>query len=113
MPVAATAAYVDVTEYRKAIDKHDSGDDQDIERDLLAISRWLDRRLDRFFGQEGTIAAPVSYSYDIPAWEYPIAIDDFVSVSAVKLDLDGDGTWETTLTTSQYRLLPKNAALGS
>ncbi|MDD5512070.1 MAG: phage head-tail connector protein [Dehalococcoidales bacterium] len=38
----------------------------------------------------------------------PLFIDDLVSVTTLKLDEDGDGTFEATLTTDDYILYPLN-----
>ena len=42
-----------------------------------------------------------------------LLIDDLSAApTSVKIDLDGDDTYETTLTTGDYELLPRNAAEG-
>ena len=54
---------------------------------------------------EGTIYCDGSGRTLIPA-------EDILSLSSVKLDMDGDGTYETTLTSTDYILYPINASTG-
>lgn len=117
MILAATEAYATAEEYRRALDpeRSDSASDDVIDGDLLGVSRFLDKSLGRFFGQEGTLASPVARQYDLCGANYDVTvnIDDFAIVTTVALDEDGDDVAERTLATSDYRLLPRNAALGS
>lgn len=120
-------AYATPSQYRAVLDKTDTGEDAEIAEDLLAVSRYLDRALGRFFSRD---TAPQARVYVVPAagrpwpgwaeaenpWRYGglvrvLYIDDLVSVSSVAVDQDRDGTFETTLAPSDYELLPRDAAL--
>ena len=68
---------------------------------LEAASQYLDKRCERFFYcYEGT-----KY-YDGAG--ILMDIDDILSVTTLKLDEDGDGTYEETMATSDYLLYPLN-----
>lgn len=112
MPVAISDPYVSVNEYRSQINKSDAGSDADVEQDLLAISRWLDRRLNRFFTRD---AADVTRIYNPIGYSRYLYVDDMsVAPTSVTIDRGGDGlfTNETALAITDYELLPRNALLG-
>lgn len=130
MPAAITDAYASATEYRTGISPHktDTTDDAEILNDLVAITRYIEKRLDRFFGKD---AAAVARSYYPPytgyinaeaenPWRYArggrtlwLDGDDLVSVTGVMTDENGDGTVDTAWTVNvDYQLWPLNAALG-
>lgn len=105
-----------------------------LEQAINAASRWVDRETGRRF------YATTETRYYTAIWQYPrwgqygsaqgdypwgnperpggggvagqhIVIDDFVSVSAVATDSDGDGVYETAWSVnSDYWLGPRNAA---
>jgi len=111
--VAATASYASVDEYRAAAGKDELESDEAIEQILDGISRWIDRRTDRFFGQEGSVASPVTRSYVAEA-PRRLVIDDLVSVSAIRItDPSAVTTPVYTLAAADYLLWPLNAPLGS
>lgn len=136
MAAAVTDAYATPDEYRTAVGKSDAGDDQALAADLKAISRWLDRKLNRFFTRDAadvprTFYARSSMSYgqlgggrpvDWAETENPflwggyarwLYIDDVVSVTSVIIDLNNNGLFEDApLTSTNYELWPTNAALG-
>lgn len=115
MIALVTDAYATTDDYRQAIDKQDLDADPVIEVDLMAISRWLDKRLDRFFGQEGSDLAPVTREYEIPLSSTAprLPIDDLVTLTSIGIDTDGDGSINVVLSAAEYRLFPLNARLGS
>ena len=81
--------------------------DTQLEQIIEASSRWIDRYTNRrFYG----VAETRYYTADDG---YEIDIDDLTTLSALKTDEDGDGTYETTWTASDYNLWPFNAALDS
>jgi hypothetical protein len=80
------------------------------EEDLLdlhiqAASRWIDTYCRRRFWKDD--AATVR-TY-VPHATYRLDVDDLVSVTTVKSDSSGDGTYETTWATTDYMLGPINA----
>jgi hypothetical protein len=75
---------------------------------VTAASRAIDEYCQRRFYQDGTVPAPVTRTF--------MAVDgrflrlgpfnDLVSLSTLKTDAAGDGTFETTWTTTDYELGP-------
>lgn len=132
--LSATAAYADADDYKARFGQLDTANDDAINDDLTAVSRYLDKKLSRFFGQEGTTGSPVFRDY-VP--EYPLTpgrplnwaesenpfrwggysrsidIQDLVSLTSIYVDLNNDGVPERLLTTGEYELLPRNAPKGS
>lgn len=114
MPV--TDAYATAAEYRAAMGGVDVGRDADIELDLLAISRYLDERLGRFFTKD---AAPVVRVFQVPPVLVPdrwLYVTDLAAApTEVLIDSDGDHSFagETPLVLgTDYQLWPRNAPLG-
>ena len=86
-------------------------DDLQVSLAVAAASRSIDRRCGRQFGRV-EVAEPRTY---VPRWSrsrggWLAPIDDLMSTTGlvVKVDRDGDGVHETTVTTAQLR--PANAA---
>jgi hypothetical protein len=72
--------------------------DTQLEQVIEAASRWVDKYCGRrFYGKAET-------RYYTADDGYEIMVDDLTSVSALKTDEDGDGTYETTWSTSAYNL---------
>ena len=108
--MAVTDAYCTAVEYRASIDKVDTSEDAEVLIDLTSVTRYIEKRLaGRFFTKD---AAAVVRIYQ-PRWPDFLETDDIVSVTTVKVDADLDGTYETTLTTAEYELWPRNAGDGS
>ncbi len=133
MPAAITDAYATSLEYRSKLRKTDPGDDADVEADLLAISRWLDRKLGRFFTKDAVPVARTFYPQVLPAsvrrpatwaesenpWRWGgasrlLLVDDMAAVpTSVIMDEDGDGLFnDSPLGITEYECYPPNAALG-
>lgn len=95
-------------------DTSDVFDDAMLERAIEAASRAIDDHCDqgagrrRFFKNGTAEARHVS-----PLFEDEITVDDLVSVSSLKTDDDGDGVYETTWTTADYVLQPRDAGVES
>ena len=68
---------------------------------LLASSRMIDRYTNRFFYVDAT-----TRYYN--GRGRTVFIDDLLSVTTLKTDEDGDGTFENTLTSTDYFLYPLN-----
>lgn len=83
----------------------DALDDVAILAACRAVKRWIDRHCDRHFNR---VTATKTFAPD--NW-YCLKVPDLVSVTALKTDSAGDGTFETTWTTTDYQLLPVNAAV--
>lgn len=105
--------YATVEQYRDAIDMTDSGKDDQIEADLEAVSRYLDRRLNRTFGVE---AYDETRLFVPPATSDTLWIDDLsADPDSIRIDEDEDGVFtdEDTLAATDYELRPLNAASGA
>ncbi len=86
------------------VDERD--DDFYLEATIESVSRMIDNHTGRrFYAETDTrYYAPISID--------EIYTDDLLTVTTLKTDDDADGTFETTWTTSDYHLLPFNAATG-
>lgn len=84
----------------------DTHDDVEILGACRAVSRWIDRRYcQRFFYRQ--TATKTFTAIDL----YCLPIPDLVSITTLKTDVDGDGTYETTWAVGDRQLLPVNAAV--
>lgn len=97
-------AYATVEQYRALTGKTDTSADAQIAIDLIAISRYLDGKLGRFFTQEST-----SRIYRPDVSSDALITDDIVSVSELAFETSS-GTYGYA--TTNYDLLPYNAPLG-
>lgn len=87
---------------RKGID--DNLDDAEILSACRAVARWIDKRYcQRFFYRR-----TATMVFEAKDW-YCLKVPDLVSVTTLKTDAAGDGTFETTWTASDYQLRPVNA----
>lgn len=66
---------------------------------VTAVSRWIEDHCERVFYRT---TATRTYPATGP---YRMAVHDLVSLTSLKTDPDGDGTYETTWTASDYQLL--------
>lgn len=77
-----------------------------LESIIEASSRWIDLYCQRRF-----YSASETRTFDVMSNE-EVFVDDLLSVTSLKTDSDGDGTFETTWTANtNYLLHPYNAAL--
>lgn len=82
----------------------DSHDDAEILGACFATSQWIEEEYcERFFYRQ---TATLTFEADDL---YCLKVPDLVSVTTLKTDVDGDGTFETTWSASDYQLLPANA----
>ncbi len=84
--------------------QHDNSDFE-LHAACFAASRWVEQHTERVFWRslsQSRTFEPHCGTVLLPAF------CDLVSVSAVKTDTAGDGTFATTLSASDYRLLPAN-----
>ena len=106
--MAITNGYTDLPSLRDKLGfeksstlKHDAA----LEKLIEAVSRWIDEHTKRRF------YAATETRYYTATFHDDCTVDDLLSVTTLKTDDDGDGTFETTWTTSDYTLYPLNAAL--
>lgn len=99
-------AYASAAEYRQVIDMTDTGKDDEINKDLQAISRVIDGKMGRFFNKD---ADAVQRTYIAPAHTLRLWVDDMAEAPvAVKTDYI-DGSYKTTFDPGDYDLVPFNA----
>jgi hypothetical protein len=89
---------------RFGVSSTDTSRDTEIEAVIQAVSRMIDGYTGRCFF---TSAADETRYFRAEDFEnlFP---DDITSITSLKTDDDGDGTYETTWATSDYRTLPAN-----
>lgn len=106
--MALSDAYATAAEYRALTDRTSNADDATIERDLRAVSRYIDRVLGRTLGFKQD-ASDVARIYAMRGGTQ-LAIDDHVSVTSVERETS-QGVY-TAIPASSYALRPRNAATG-
>jgi hypothetical protein len=112
--VAVSDAYATAATYRGLISKSDTGEDAEILTDLTAVSRYMERRLGRFFTTDAANVERVYQTTQYSNQPKSLFIDDLVSVNHIKVDTDDDGSFsdEDAWASTDYELLPRNAADG-
>lgn len=105
--MAITNGYCTLAEIKTRLGIADSTEDTVLEALVEAVSRAIDDYCQRRF-----YAATQTRYYT--AWRPDrLLVDDLLSVTTLKTDDDGDGTFETTWATTDYLLAPYNAQLES
>ena len=103
-------AYSTAAEYRGVVGMTKTTEDAEILLDLKAVSRYIEGKLGRHFTQD---AEAVARTYVPVASGATLRVDDLAATpTSIALDLNDDGTCETTLESTDYELLPLNAARG-
>jgi hypothetical protein len=113
--VAISDPYATNTQYKAFVAKSSGDNDSEIDAQLLAISRVLER--DAFGGRYFTkdASATIRRYYPLVDNQRTLFVEDIASTSGliVKVDDNRDGIAEVTLTlTTDYELRPLNAATG-
>lgn len=114
--MAITNGYCTLNEVKSAARITDNTDDVLLENCVEAASRRIDGFVNRFFYQinatislyltDTNVVGPYSYN------QYTLSIPDLYSITTLKSDDDGDGTFETTWTqNTDYRLEPLDTVL--
>ena len=104
--MAVTNGYVSLPEFKRYLPLHDAIDDGEIEGAINAASRWVDQYCQRHFWKTAVGTARVfEPPHDRRLLRFG-SFNDAVSITAVKSDEDGDGTFETTWASTDYELLP-------
>ena len=105
-----TSLYVDPDELKKTLAAAGTTFlDDDAENACLAASAGLDLELGRAFGQDQEDVERLYTALDPKS----LTVNDLVSLTTLKTDEDGDGTYEITWATTDYVLEPLNASLDS
>jgi len=99
---ALNKLYCTPAELKSRVGITDSLDDDQIIAACEAVSRWIDGWCDtRFYRATATRTFEPTSLYCLP-------VPDLVSITTLKTDVAGDGTFETTWSASDYQLLPLN-----
>lgn len=109
----AFTPYVSTPEFKEWVVLNDTVDDATITEVVTAVTRWIDLYTQRHFWRDGTTGSEVARQFASNCG-YDLAIDDLVpgTITALKTDATGDGTFETTWTAADYQLLPVNRPAG-
>jgi len=107
--MAITNGYCSLADVKAAARITDSIDDTLLELSIESASREIDSYTERVFYSTG--GTPVARVY-IPQDIYLVETDDIVSVTTVKSDSAGDGTFDITWTATDFQLEPLNGRAG-
>ncbi len=127
--MAVTDNYATLGEYKARVDHGGSGDDATITAQLSMVSRFIERKCERFFNQDAAVVTRVydggtsiiqrlddHYVIWNPNAKTRLLLPDDIATTTglvVKVDLDGDYIAETTLTLdTDFWVGEPNAALG-
>lgn len=104
------AAYATAAEYRRVVGMNDTGLDVEIATDLLAVSRYIDGEMRRFFTRDAT---PTVRVYTPQEATRTLNVHDLSAAPVqVRVDVNGNNTFARTLAASDYELLPQDAMAG-
>ena len=107
--MAITNGYCSLADVKAAARITDSIDDTLLELSIESASREIDSYTERvFYSTGGTAVARVYIPQDI----YLVETDDIISVTSIKSDSAGDGTFDVTWTVSDFQLEPLNGRAG-
>ena len=101
--MAITNGYATLEQIKAAVRITDAVDDSLLEMAVESASRMIDAECDRNFYSSGTATRDF-----VPADSYIVYTDDLTSISSVKIDDAGEGTFEITLQTTDYQAEPVN-----
>ena len=109
--MAITQGYCSLEDVKAAARITDSIDDSLLELSIESASREIDSYTERVFYQSGSAGTPVVRVY-VPQDLYVVETDDIISVTTLKTDSNGDGTFDTTFDASDFQLEPLNGLAG-
>lgn len=110
-PTTLGRLYATVEALKSRVGIQDAGDDFELHGACLAASRGIEQFCHRVFYRSQTGTARV-LSADSDGWIDLGPFNDLVSASAVGTDTNGDGTFDTTWTASDYQLQPVSPGSG-
>ena len=105
--MAITNGYATLAELKSRLGLSDTADDAVLESVVTAVSRQIDQWCGRRFWASTQTRLYTAVSATM------VLTDDVLAVTALRTDSDGDGVYESTWSTADYRLRPANAALES
>ena len=109
--MAIVNGYASLADVKAAARITDSIDDSLLELSIESASREIDSYTERVFYQTGSEGTPVARVY-VPQDLYVVETDDIISVTTLKTDSNGDGTFDTTFDASDFQLEPLNGLAG-
>ena len=95
-------AYCSLSDLKAYMSISDSASDAPLQRTLDAASRWIDQHTGRVFSLDATDTTRLFY----PGRDGMLTVPDLVSIASIKTDTTGNRTYGTTLTTSDYQVMP-------
>jgi len=107
--MAITNGYCSLADVKAAARITDTIDDTLLELSIESASREIDSYTERVFYSTG--GTPVARVY-IPQDIYLVETDDIISVTTVKSDSAGDGTFDITWAATDFQLEPLNGRAG-
>ena len=107
--MAIVNGYATLAEVKAAARITDNIDDSLLEIAIESSSRDIDAYTERVFFSSGATAVARVY---IPQDIYLVETDDIISVTTIKSDTGGDGTFDVTWAATDYQLEPLNGLAG-
>ncbi|NBW09905.1 MAG: hypothetical protein EBR82_17955 [Caulobacteraceae bacterium] len=107
--MAITNGYLTLAEAVAYTGANDGRADAELEDVVTSVSRLIDNYCGRHFYQR-TAEARTFEADESDCLEFG-PFNDLVSITTLKTDENGDGTYETTISSSNYLLEPVNAAI--
>lgn len=109
--MAMSNPYATLSDVKAAARITDAIDDALLEVAIESASREIDSYCERVFYQTGSTAVPAVRVY-VPQDLYVVQTDDIVSLTTLKSDSNGDGTFDQTWASTDYQLEPLNGIAG-
>jgi hypothetical protein len=107
--MAISNGYLTLEEARRYTGINEGRADADLEDVVTSVSRLIDNYCGRHFYQR-TAEARAFEADESDCLEFG-PFNDLVSITTLKTDENGDGSFETTISSSNYQLEPVNAAI--
>ena len=104
--MSITNGYATLANVKAALRIQDSVDDALLDISIEAASREIDGWCERVFSQ--STATRIYRPTDV----FTVEVDDLQSITTLKTDADGTGTFGTTWSTADYQLNPLNGIAG-
>ena len=104
--MSITNGYATLANIKAALRIQDSVDDALLDISIEAASREIDGWCERVFSQ--STATRIYRPTDV----FTVEVDDLQSITTLKTDADGTGTFGTTWSTADYQLNPLNGIAG-
>jgi hypothetical protein len=104
--MAWDSPYATAEEYRARVEKAATGEDTEIDAQLEGVSRFIEREAGRVFNQSD----PDTVRYFDGNGGVHVYVDDVVTLTALEVDIDASGSWETAVASASLLLKPYHAS---